>query len=365
MMLPERPLRLLPRWAAVLLLLLTAVACVWSAPAITHRHVQHEADIAKRTKLGERPDMDLYSTIDARVAAGEDYYEVAAELQRERGFPTSPFVTVRTPVLAWTTALWGAQGWRLIAVLLWAANILAWFTVLRERVGRPERYAAAALAGYFGMLTFFEKIAFSHEALAGLMLSLALALSFRKAWWAALALAGFAIALRELALPFLLAWGAVALLAGDRKRLAGIVGAIALIAAGLALHAGAVAAVRLPGDLHSEGWHGMLGLSLPFYGIDVTTLLVLLPHWIAGPLIVLALLGWLSLGGRLGAFASLWFAGFIAAAAIFARLENFYWMGLFVPAYGVGLAFVPRAASDLAAALRRPAAPGPRPGSPR
>ncbi|MFW2351347.1 hypothetical protein [Qipengyuania sp.] len=364
MTLPERPLRLLPRWAAALVLLLTVLACVWSGPAITARHVQHDADIAQRTQLGERPDMDLYSTIDARVAAGEDYYHVAAELQRERGFPTSPFVTVRTPILAWTTALWGAQGWRVIAALLWGVNILAWFAVLGRHARRPERYAAALLAGYFGMLTFFEKIALSHEALAGLMLSLALALSFRKAWWAALALAIFAIALRELALPFLLAWGAVALLAGERKRLAGIVGAIALLAVGLAFHAASVATVRLPGDLHSEGWSGMLGPSLPFYGIDVTTLLVLLPHAIAGPLIVLALLGWLSVGGRLGAFASLWFAGFIAATALFARLENFYWMGLFVPAYGVGLAFAPRALTDLATAVRRSAGTSPRPASP-
>ncbi len=364
MTLPERPLRLLPRWAAALLLVATALACVWSGPAITARHLEHDADIAKRTKLGERPDMDLYSNIDTRVAAGEDYYHVAAELQRERGFPTSPFVTIRTPVLAWTTALWGAQGWRIIAVLLWAANIFAWFAVLGGQARKPERYAAALLAGYFGMLTFFEKIALSHEALAGLMLSLALALSFRRAWWAALALAIFAIALRELALPFLLAWGAVALLAGEWRRLAGIAAAIALLAIGLAFHAAAVEAVRLPGDLHSEGWLGMFGPSLPFYGIDVTTLLVLLPHGIAGPLIVLALLGWLSLGGRLGAFASLWFAGFIAATALFARLENFYWMGLFVPAYGIGLAFAPRALADLVAGVSRSVGTSPRTASP-
>ncbi|MDY6949552.1 MAG: hypothetical protein SXG53_28040, partial [Pseudomonadota bacterium] len=40
---------------------------------------------------------------------------------------------------------------------------------------------------------------------------------------------------------------------------------------------------------------------------------------------------------------------------LFARLENFYWMGLFVPAYGVGLAFAPRALTDLATAVRRSA----------
>jgi len=77
-----------------------------------------------------------------------------------------------------------------------------------------------------------------------------------------------------------------------------------------------------------------------------------LPVWLAGPLGVLPLLGWLAVGGRLGVFASAWFAGFIAAVAIFARQENFYWMGLFIPAYGVGLAFAPRAVTDLFLAIR-------------
>ena len=54
---------------------------------------------------------------------------------------------------------------------------------------------------------------------------------------------------------------------------------------------------------------------------------------------------------KLAAFA---ISGFIAAVAIFARQENFYWMGLFVPAFGIGLVFVPQALRDLLCALRRP-----------
>ena len=96
----------------------------------------------------------------------------------------------------------------------------------------------------------------------------------------------------------------------------------------------------------------MVGPALALYGIHVTTLLQTLPVWLAGPLGVLPLLGWLAVGGRLGVFASAWFAGFIAAVAIFARQENFYWMGHFVPAYGVGLAFAPRAVTDLIRAIR-------------
>ena len=349
---PERPLAKLPKWAALAMLAATLSACIWNVFALETRNTAHEADIAERLDRGERVDMDIYRNANARVAAGEDYYEVIAEEHRDFGMPTSPFVTVRTPVLAWTSALWGAEGWRVIAVALWAANILAWFLALR-REGRFERLAGATLAGLFGMVAFIDVIPFSHEILAGLMLSLALAASAGSLWLGGLALAIAAIALRELALPFLLAWGAIALLASERRQLLAITGALVLVALGLWLHASAVASVRQPGDLVSPGWSGIFGPALAFYGIHVTTLLQTLPTWIAGPLGVLPLLGWLAAAGRLGALASLWFAGFIAAVAIFARQENFYWMGLFIPAYGVGLAFAPRALADLAASVRR------------
>ncbi len=349
---PVRPLALLSRPVALLLLFAALAACLWNTAALETRNVAHESDRAERLDRGERVDMDLYRIIDRRVAAGEDYYPVAAEEHRAFGFPTRPFVAVRTPVLAWTTAFWGEGGWRTLAVLLWAANILAWFGCVAN-ARRAERIGAALLAGGFGMVAFIADIPFSHEILAGLMLSLALALSAGPGWLAGLALAVCAVALRELALPFLLAWGAVALVTGERFKAGAIAAAVAALAAGLAVHAAEVAAVRQAGDLVSPGWHGLLGPALSFYGIHATTLLQTLPLWFAGPLGVLPLLGWFAAGGRLGALASLWFCGFLAAVAIFARQENFYWMGLFVPAYGVGLAFVPRALADLAKSMRR------------
>ena len=352
MTLPQRPLALLPRWAALALILATLVACVWNVFALETRNSAHEADIAERLERGERVDMDIYRNANTRVAAGEDYYRAIAEEHRDFGMPTTPFVTVRTPVLAWTSAIWGADGWRTIAGALWVANILAWFAALRSR-GRGTQVAGALLAGFFGMVGFIDEIAFSHEILAGMMLSVALAISTQRLWFVGILLALAATALRELALPFLLAWGAVSILSGQRRKVIAIVCTIVLIAIGLWLHANAVTHVRLPGDLVSLGWSGLFGPALPLYGIHVTTLLQTLPVWIAGPLGVLPLLGWLAAGGRLGALASLWFAGFLAAVAIFARQENFYWMGLFIPAYGVGLALIPKALADLAASVRQ------------
>ena len=101
MTLPARPLAMLPRGAAALVLLLTLLACGWNALALDTRNTAHETDIEQRLDRGEKLDMDLYRQVHAAVSQGEDYYVVAVQGNREFDFPTKPFVTVRTPVMAW------------------------------------------------------------------------------------------------------------------------------------------------------------------------------------------------------------------------------------------------------------------------
>lgn len=357
--LPQRPLAAAPRWLAVLLLAFFFLGSVWNAIALDTRETAHVSDIEQRLDRGEKVDMDLYRQVHAAVARGENYYEVALEGNREFNFPTKPFVTVRTPILAWGAALWGDFGWRVIAVILWGANALAWMLALKDHAAPRERQAAAALSLVMGLVAFIPEMAFSHELQGGLLVSLALALSATRWWIGALVAAVLGIAVRELAAPFLLAWAAIALIAGRRRELAGVLAASAIVAIGLWLHAQGVAGARLASDTTSPGWLGMFGPSLPLYGIHVTTLLQALPNWVAGPLGVLPLLGWIALGGRTGALATLWFTGFMFTVAVFARQENFYWMGLFVPAYGVGLAFLPCGLNDLWRAIRPSATASP------
>ncbi|MFA6031521.1 MAG: hypothetical protein WC889_01290 [Myxococcota bacterium] len=348
---PKHPLALAPRWLAVLILALFAVAGAWNVIALGIRDTAHVADIERRLDRGERVDMDLYRQVHAAVARGENYYTAATRGNRDFDFPTKPFVTVRTPILAWGAALWGDFGWRVVAVIVWGANALAWFVALDGKTSRRERDAAGALSLLFGAVAFIPQLAFSHEIQSGLLISLALALTATRWWGVAVVVAVAGVAMRELAAPFLLAWIMLASVAGRRRELISLLIATGVVVLGLWLHARGVAGARLPSDTTSPGWLGLFGPSLPLYGIHVTTLLQVLPNWLAGPLGVLPLLGWLSLGGRTGALATLWFTGFMAVMAIFARQENFYWMGLFVPAYGVGLAFAPRALGDLARAL--------------
>lgn len=359
-----RPLRRLPRWGAAALLLATVIACGWSAAALDDYRPAARATNVARLDDGARRDFQLYAAINRRVAEGEGYYSAALGEQRASGFPTRPFVTVRPPTLAWSTLALGPVGWRIAAFGLLIAAALGFYAGLEGRANRAERAGAALAVTAAGAAGGIPEVGLSHELVAGLFLSASLALYRADRWWPSLLLAACAVAVREMALAFVLAWAVFALVQRRRRELAAVAGVIALSVAAIALHAQAVAAHRLPGDLVSPGWSAFEGPVLPVFGMVMVTMLQALPAWIAGPLALLPLLGWLALGGRTGLFGALWFSGFAAGAALFARQENFYWLALLIPAYGAGLAFVPRAFGDLTAALRARSPRAEAPGSP-
>jgi hypothetical protein len=349
----DHPLRRLPRWAAAVVLALTVGLCVWSGPAEYH-YGHHATQVNHaRLKRGDRRDFDLYHTIDKRVASGENYWHAALAEQRKSRYPTKPFLAVRPPTLAWATMVLGLTGWRVVALGLWLVVAVGMIPLFRDRTKFSERLGAVATAGVFGSVDFLVQVGLSHEILAGAFLSAALVIYRPQRWWPSLLLAACGLAIRELALPFVLLW---ALFAASQRRwreFAAIVAVLILFAIGMALHAHEVAAARLPEDLSSPGWTGMQGLPFTLYGLVSVTSLGKLPFWLGPPLVLLPLLGWIAIGGRAGLFGTLWFGGFLIATSLFARQENFYWLSLVLPAYGAGLAFVPRAIYDLVIALRR------------
>ena len=359
----DRPLAQLPRWAAALMLTLLAVAMAWSAFAAAAVDRDERAQITAKAEAQSAPrsagngagnsaqkskgDLALYARIAERVSAGEDYYAAAMSEQRASNYPTRPFVAVRQPTLAWLQSICGAGGVRylemaLVLACLWAANAR-----LTQLVSLPERLGALLLLALGGAAVAVPTAGLIHELWAGLCLTLALLLYRRNCWWPALLAAALALAVRELAVPFVLLWLAFALAEQRWREAAGVAALLALFATGMCLHYLGVEAGRLPGDPASQGWKALVGYGLPLMAVSRLTGLLLLPVAIAAPLAILPLIGWASIGGRIGLFALLWFAGLFTMMALFARPENFYWVQLALPAYGVGLAFAPRGLFDL------------------
>lgn len=352
-----RPFVNTSRWAAMLVLAAIALAMGWSAFAVAPRDLGNPAAQTATLKAAALRkgdgDLALYARIHKRMTAGEGYYTAALAEHRAHNYPTRPFVAVRLPTLAWLQAWLGLGGVRAVMIGLVGASLLALHLRLAGLANWPERAAALVLLGLGGGAVLVTRAGLIHELWAGVCLTLALLIHREDRWWPALLAAAAALAVRELALPFVLLWLAFALTAHRWREAAAVAALIAVFALGMALHWHAVDAGRLPGDPVSQGWSAVAGFVLPLSAVWRLTGLAELPALIGVPLALLPLVGWTALGGRLGLFAALWFAGLATMVALFARPENYYWVQLGLPAYGIGLAFVPRAALELVRAGAR------------
>jgi hypothetical protein len=362
-----RPLAHFPRWAAGLMLALLVAAMVWSVGATRPLAEDEAARVAANrastaaaapsaTPAKAKGDLALYARIADRMAAGEGYYAAAMDEQRASNYPTKPFVAVRQPTLAWMQTLIGVAGVRylmfgLVLACLWAAHQAL---ARMATVSLSERLGAVMLLVLGGAAVLVPKAGLIHELWAGLALTLALLLYRPERWWPALLAAAAAIAVRELAVPFVLLWLAFALAGRRWAEAAGVAALLALFVAGMTAHALAVEAERLASDPASPGWDAMIGYGLPLMALARLTGLMMLPITAAAPLALLPLIGWAGIGGRLGLFALLWSAGTLTMVALFARPDNFYWAQLVLPAYALGLAFAPRALAELAHGALRP-----------
>lgn len=331
----------LPRWPArIALLLLLPIGFLLAlngpgAPRVTG-------------KAGHS-DVALYRAIDQRILRGENYYTAAASEQRARGYPLKPFVTMRLPTLAWvcriTGGLDGAQTlMRLLALI--TAGATAW-RLQRAGLPRPLWIASALLAALAtGVIAQPSQLVW-HEAWAGLLLGLSLACRSPRNWWPSVLLGLAAVLVRELAMPYLVAMLAMAIL--ERRRAEAAAWGVAIVAVGvaLALHAHAVASVSLAGDASSPGWSSFGGWRFDATLMRDTSIFSLLPNPVGTLLAAVALLGWASYRSDYTTRYALTLALWLGAFLVIGRPDNFYWGLMLAPLLPIGLPLALPALRDL------------------
>ena len=238
-------------------------------------------------------DFELYRAIEGRVAAGQDYYQAAVTEQRARNYPLRPGLTVRLPTLATAHALLGRNVMQGLSVLLLLATAAAWWIRLgAEPGGKRIRPYAVLLIFVASALVLNRDLQVLHEIWAGVLVALSLGLHRPGKWAASLAVAAIAIAVRELALPFVMLMGALAFWRRDLRE--GLAWSALFIAylLGLLLHVSAISAQVGPADPMGPGWLAVDGYAGFLSKTVLSSQLRFLPHWIAAPLVVLAVLGW-------------------------------------------------------------------------
>ena len=288
----------------------------------------------------------------ARIRHGENYYDFIAAEHRKAHYPVTPGFAVRLPTLAYLDAWLGLPGQIACAVLLLVAVIGAWWRRLREEPGGAERLPMALALLFVGASLGLNRYYFVlHELWAGMLLALSFGLHRPgKRWLASLLVAALALAIREHSLPFVLLMAAMALWRRDWKEGAAWSGLALVFLIALKIHLGIIAAQVLPTDRASDSWLALRGLSGSLSTVVLSSNLRFLPHWLAGPMVMLAVAGWAGWRSSAGVFATFLFLGYGIAFGIAGRPDNFYWGAMIAPTLFMGLAFAPQAVRSLARA---------------
>lgn len=305
-------------------------------------------------------DIALYDAAIRKIQAGENYYDFIVPEHRLRDYPVRPGVTVRLPTLAYIEAALNTLHLGIpMSIAIMLATIAAWWRRFGEEpgVGRLHRVATAMV--FVGASLALNRHYYSlHELWAGMLLMLSLGLhrdatSDRPARWVgALTCAALALFIREHSLPFVLLMGATALWRREWREVAAWVALVVVFATVLALHLSMIAPQVLPSDPLGPDWWAFRGLSGWLGNVAESSNLRLLPHWIAGPLVILTTLGWAGWRTPVGAFAFLISVGYGLLFMIVGRWDNFYWGAMVAPMLTAGLAFAPRAIASLLASAR-------------
>lgn len=305
-----------------------------------------------RASKAQPSDVQLYRNIVAGVEAGGSYYQVAAEALRKDHYPLKPFFTFRLPTLATLYAMFGQRAMLVGMWLLCAGLMTAWWIRLRSVLPLPLLGAAMILIGG-GLVGMFQpQTAMFHESWAALLLALMVAIRRPENPWPAIVVGGLALMIRELALPMILAMGGLALIEKRWREAAGWALVVVLFGIYMTLHAQWVGQVVRPADLPSPGWSGLLGAQFAVKSISKVTFGIGMADAVAAGLLFLSLFGWASVKSDWALRVAILLAGYTAMLALLARPDTFYWGLLAAPLAYAGLAFLPKALSDLAKALR-------------
>lgn len=293
-------------------------------------------------------DLALYDRAIERIQHGENYYDFIVEEHRRTQYPVRPGVAVRLPTLAYIDAWLGLPGQIAAAFALMTAVLLAWWKRLGEEApGSRKRLLAFAflmIGATLGMTRHFFVL---HELWAGMLLALSFGLHRPGRWGWSLAVAALAVAIREHALPFVMLMAAMAFWRRDWKEGAAWTALTVAFLVALAVHLSIVSELVLPSERPSDPWLVMRGLSGWLSNIALSSNLRFLPHWLAGPAVILMVLGWCGWRSPAGTFGTFLFLGYGLAFMLAGRPDNFYWGAVIAPAMFMGLAFVPRFSRSL------------------
>ncbi|MEZ5744326.1 MAG: hypothetical protein R3D89_11550 [Sphingomonadaceae bacterium] len=343
-------------FALLLILVVSAIVPVNAGKSTVETQSFVENVVGEKTGP-ERPrddDLALYDVAIERIQKGENYYDFIVSEHRAANYPVRPGLAVRLPTLAYINAALGEAGQLIVAMVLMLAVLVAWWRRFGYEPGIDGRRCRLALALLFvgaslGLNRYYFVL---HELWAGMLIALAFGLHRPGKWGWSLAVAALAVAIREHALPFVMLMAAMAFWRRDWKEGAAWTALVGAFMVALLWHLSIVDAQALPSDRFGQGWMELRGMSGWISNIALSSNLRFLPHYLAGPAVMLMMFGWTAWKSPAGLFGTFLYLGYGLAFMIAGRPDNFYWGAVIAPAMFIGFAFVPTGIASLVRAAK-------------
>jgi hypothetical protein len=246
-----------------------------------------------RRPANEPSDAVLHTRVIEQLRGSDSYYEVVGRELRRLGYPARSVFNWRTPahyeVVAWLSP---ERATTILRVLVLIVVFGAIWGPAREAPPRRIIAGFLMLGAMLVPLMLADAVVFA-EACAGTAIGLSLALYSRGRWCVLAACLGIAaVFLREIAIPFAVTCGLMAIIQRRRKEaITWILGGVAYVIY-YALHAMKVAQHIQPTDFaHTESWLQFQGLSFVLRALHGNGLLALAPGWFTSVVCALALAG--------------------------------------------------------------------------
>jgi hypothetical protein len=289
-------------------------------------------------------DVSMYEAMVQRLSAGEPYYDVVGGELRQRGYPTRPFFNWRTPLLFSAVAVAPGVA-RIVLIALGLTLLVATVTHLASEPPLVVLGGAISQAGALP-ITLVPGSVVLHEVWAGVFVALSVWMYMRRFWLPA-ALAGIlALFVRELAAPYCVVAGLLAIRSRRWAEVAMWVAAAVLYAVYFGLHVKAVLAHGQPGDLeHLQSWVQWGGLPFVLSTLRWNGWLTVAPQWVAVLALVVLLAG--VFDTRLSPHARLAVAAYLVLFCVAGHDFNNYWGAIPLLTYPLLFGYGLRSAGDL------------------
>lgn len=304
-----------------------------------------------RRQAGQPSDAVLHTRVVAELLPGQSYYEVIGQELRRHGYPARSIFNWRTPahykLVTWLSPELASMVLRWLAVgvvfgAMWAFG----------NVSTPRSICAGfVMLGSMLVPLMLSDAAVFAEAWAGTFIGLSLACYVRGRWFVLGAGLGIAaVFLREIAVPYALTCGLLALIARRRaESFAWMVGGAAYVVY-YTLHAMHVVDQIRPTDIaHTESWLQFQGLPFVLRTLHGNGWLVLMPVWVTVVICVLAMAAVLT--SPLPQAVRWPLLAYVAFFSVAGQPFNFYWGWVTIPLWTYALIYGDDAIRRLSADL--------------